>query len=96
MRLVGGGAFHHMDGEAGLELAHGLDIARIEGVEVDGAGKDDILLVHLAGSAWHYLGVLVWRRPALGLQRWQCLALPVFGVWAGVVALAFPPLFGFR
>jgi hypothetical protein len=59
-------------------------------------GCNVILLVHLAGSAWHYLGVLVWRRPALGLQRWQCLALPVFGVWAGVVALAFPPLFGFR
>ena len=59
-------------------------------------GCNLVLLVHLAGSAWHYLGILVWRRPALGLERWQCLALPVFGVWAGVVALVFPPLFGFR
>ena len=59
-------------------------------------GCNLVLLVHLAGSAWHYLGVLLRGRSALGLERWQCLALPVFGVWAGVVALVFPPLFGFH
>ena len=55
-----------------------------------------ILLAHLAGSAWHYVRVLVWQKPGLNLVRWQCWALPVFGVWAAIVALAFPPLFGFR
>lgn len=59
-------------------------------------GCNIVLLVHLAGSAWNYLGILAWRRPSLGLERWQCLALPVFGVWAGVVVLVFPPLFGFH
>ncbi len=59
-------------------------------------GCNVILLAHLAGSAWHYVRVLVWQKPGLNLVRWQCWALPVFGVWAAIVALAFPPLFGFR
>ncbi len=59
-------------------------------------GCNLLLLAHLAGSGWKYVGILAWRRPSWGLERWQCLALPVFGVWAGVVALVFPPLFGFR
>ncbi len=59
-------------------------------------GCNLVLLAHLAGSAWHYLGILTSRRPSLDLERWQCLALPFFGAWAGVVALVFPPVFGFR
>ena len=59
-------------------------------------GCNLLLLAHLAGSGWKYVGVLAWNRPSWGLERWQCLALPVFGAWAGVVALVFPPLFGFR
>lgn len=59
-------------------------------------GCNLLLLAHLAGSGWKYFGVLVGHRPSWGLEWWQCLALPVFGVWAGIVALLFPPLFGFR
>ena len=54
-----------------------------------------LLLVHLIGSAIHYVGI-VRGRPALRLERWQCLALPVFAAWAAIVALVFPPLFGFK
>ena len=54
-----------------------------------------LLLVHLIGSGIHYIGVLR-RKSTLRLERWQCLALPVFAAWAAIVALVFPPLFGFR
>jgi hypothetical protein len=30
------------------------------------------------------------------LEQWQVAYLPVYGVWAAVVAVGFPPLFGFR
>ena len=30
------------------------------------------------------------------LERWQIAYLPVFSVWAAVVVLVFPPLFGYR
>lgn len=59
-------------------------------------GCNLLLLVHLAGTAWHYWRVIAGGRTSAALERWQCLALPVFAVWAGVVALVFPPLFGFR
>lgn len=54
-----------------------------------------LLLVHLTGSALHYVGVLR-SKPSLRLERWQCLALPAFAAWAAIVALAFPPLFAFQ
>ncbi|QWW19916.1 hypothetical protein I6B53_02020 [Schaalia sp. 19OD2882] len=53
-----------------------------------------LLLVHLVGALVGYLQVLR-GGSARPLERWQSLALPVFGAWAGIVALAFPPLFGF-
>lgn len=63
-----------------------------------GLGCNVLLLTHLAGSAWHYCQILLGRAPrpagASDLARWQCLALPVFGVWALLIALGFPPLFG--
>ncbi|MFT3943027.1 MAG: permease prefix domain 1-containing protein [Ancrocorticia sp.] len=54
-----------------------------------------LLLVHLIGSAVHYVGILR-GKPSVRLERWQCLALPVFAGWAAIVALVFPPLFGFK
>lgn len=54
-----------------------------------------LLLAHLAGSAFHYIGILR-GKPSLRLELWQCLALPIFAGWAAFVAFAFPPLFGFQ
>jgi hypothetical protein len=58
-------------------------------------GLNLLLLVHLVGSAWLSAGFLRGRRPFAGLERWQTRYLPVYGLWAAVVVLAFPPLFAF-
>lgn len=62
--------------------------------KVAGLGCNLLLLAHLTGSAWQYGRLCAGRASARGLERWQSLALPAFGVWALVVALAFPPAFG--
>ena len=59
-------------------------------------GENLVLAVSLAGSGWLYLGFVRGRRQLAELVAWQCRSLWVIGVWAGVVALLFPPLFGFR
>ena len=58
-------------------------------------GENIILLVNLAWSAWLVLGFLRRRIPFAALERWQTGYLPVYGLWAWTVALAFPPLFGY-
>lgn len=59
-------------------------------------GLNLILLALLAGSAWHYWGVLRRGRTSLALERWQCVAVPVLAAWALIVALVLPPVFSFR
>lgn len=58
-------------------------------------GLNVLLLVHLAGSAW--LTARFLRREAgfATLERWQTRYLPVYGAWATVVVVAFPPVFRF-
>ncbi len=63
--------------------------------KVAALGLNILLLVHLAWAAWLSLGLLQHRRPFAELERWQTRYLPVYGAWAGVVVVAFPPLFGF-
>ncbi|MFI7481567.1 permease prefix domain 1-containing protein [Kocuria sp. M1R5S2] len=58
-------------------------------------GLNLLLLVHLARAAWLGAGFLRRRRPVAALERWQTRYLPVYGVWAAVVVVAFPPVFGF-
>ncbi len=58
-------------------------------------GENVILLVNLAWSAVLYLGFLRGRRPFAALERWQTGYLPVYAVWAAIVVIAFPLLFGF-
>lgn len=55
-----------------------------------------LLLIHLIGALVGYLRI-AGKRPsaALALVKWQALALPVFGVWAAIVAFIFPPVFSF-
>jgi hypothetical protein len=59
-------------------------------------GENLILLVNLAGSAWLYAGFLRSRTSFAALERWQVAYLPVYSAWAGLVVIAFPPLFGYR
>jgi len=59
-------------------------------------GENIILLVNLTWSAWLYARFLRHRSSFAVLERWQIAYLPVFSVWAALVVLAFPPLFGYH
>lgn len=63
--------------------------------KVAALGMNLVLLVNLAWSAWLIVGFLRRRRPFGDVERWQTRYLPVYGLWAAVVVLALPPLFGF-
>lgn len=58
-------------------------------------GLNLLLLVHLVRAAWLTVGFLRGRRPFGQLENWQTHYLPVYGAWAAVVVVLFPPLFGF-
>jgi len=59
-------------------------------------GENLILLVNLAWSAWLYACFLRQRGPFAALERWQIAYLPVYSVWAALVVVVFPPMFGYR
>jgi hypothetical protein len=59
-------------------------------------GENLILLVNLAGSAWLYARFLRHRGSFVVLERWQIAYLPVYSVWAALVVVMFPPVFGYR
>jgi hypothetical protein len=58
-------------------------------------GLNLLLLVHLVRAAWLTVGFLRGRRPFAALERWQTRYLPVYGAWAAVVVVVFPPVFNF-
>ena len=59
-------------------------------------GENLILLVNLAWTAWLYARFLRHRGSFATLERWQIAYLPVYAVWAALVVVMFPPLFGYR
>jgi hypothetical protein len=59
-------------------------------------GENVVLLVNLGVSALLYASFLLRRGPFTRLWEWQTAYLYVFAAWAAVVAILFPPLFGFR
>ena len=58
-------------------------------------GENLILLVNLAWSAWLYGRFLRGRGPFRALEAWQTRYLPVYSIWAALVVVLFPPLFGY-
>lgn len=58
-------------------------------------GANVILLVNLAWSAALYIRFLRGRGSFTGLERWQTDYLPVYAVWAAIVVIVFPPVFGY-
>jgi hypothetical protein len=58
-------------------------------------GVNIILLVNLGWSAVLYVGFLRGRSSFGRLERWQTSYLPVYAIWAALVVIVFPPLFGF-
>ena len=63
--------------------------------KVAALGENLILLVNLTWSAWLYARFLGRRGSFADLESWQTAYLPVYSVWAGVVVVIFPPLFGY-
>jgi hypothetical protein len=59
-------------------------------------GENLILLSNLAWSAWLYACFLRHRGSFAALERWQIAYLPVYSIWAALVVIAFPPIFGYR
>jgi hypothetical protein len=59
-------------------------------------GENLILLVNLAWSAWLYARFLRHWGSFAALERWQIAYLPVYSVWAALVVVMFPPVFGYR
>jgi hypothetical protein len=59
-------------------------------------GENLILLVNLAWTAWLYARFLGRRGSFAALERWQMAYLPVYSVWAALVVVMFPPVFGYR
>jgi hypothetical protein len=58
-------------------------------------GENVILLVNLGWSAVLYVRFLRGRGSFAGLERWQTTYLPAYSLWAALVVVGFPPLFGF-
>ena len=58
-------------------------------------GGNLVLLANLAWSAWLYARFLTGRGGFSALAGWQANYLPVYAVWAAVVVVVFPPLFGY-
>lgn len=59
-------------------------------------GENVILMVNLAWSAVLYVRFLRGRIAFSVLERWQTDYMPVYVAWTAFVAIAFPPLFGYR
>jgi len=58
-------------------------------------GMNVILLVNLVWSAVLSIRFLRGRGAFADLERWQTNYLPVYAVWAAIVVIGFPPLFGY-
>jgi hypothetical protein len=59
-------------------------------------GENVILLGNLAWSAVLYVRFLRGRSEFASLERWQTAYLPVYSIWAAIVVVGLPPLFGFE
>jgi hypothetical protein len=59
-------------------------------------GENLILLVNLAWSAWLYASFVRRQGAFVALERWQIAYLPVYSIWAALVVVVFPPVFGYR
>lgn len=58
-------------------------------------GINLIMLANLAGAAWLLLRFLRGRTRFAVLERWQTSFAPVYLMWAAIVVVVFPPVFGF-
>lgn len=58
-------------------------------------GENLVLFVNLLWSAWLSVKFICGRGPFADLKQWQVSYLPVYSIWAGIVVVIFPPVFGY-
>jgi hypothetical protein len=58
-------------------------------------GLNILLLINLLWSAVIYIRFLNGKTSFSELEQWQTKYLPVFALWAAIVVIVFPPLFGY-
>jgi hypothetical protein len=85
-----------VDGVALAAIAARISEFGLTPNRVAALGENLILLVNLAWTAWLYARFVRRRGSFATLERWQIAYLPVYAVWAALVVVIFPPLFGFR
>jgi hypothetical protein len=59
-------------------------------------GENVVLLGNLGWSTVLYVRFLRGRDPFANLERWQTAYLPAYSVWAAIVVVVFPLVFGFN
>jgi hypothetical protein len=59
-------------------------------------GENIILLINLAWTAWLHARFLLRRGSFTDLEKWQVAYLPVYSIWAALVVIVFPVVFGYR
>lgn len=59
-------------------------------------GVNGMLLVNLAYSAVLYIDFIRGRGSYTRLEQWQTRYVPVYAIWAAIVVVIFPPLFGYQ
>ena len=85
-----------VDGVALAAIAARISEFGLTPNKVAALGENLILLVNLAGSAWFYVRFLRHTGSFAALERWQIAYLPVYSIWAALVVMVFPPVFGYR
>jgi hypothetical protein len=64
--------------------------------KVAALGENLILLVNLGWSAALYARFVTKRASFAPLERWQTVYIPVYAVWAWIVAALFPVIFDYK
>ncbi|MFC2150060.1 permease prefix domain 1-containing protein [Calditrichota bacterium] len=64
--------------------------------KVAALGENLILLVNLSWTAALYARFLLKRSAFSPIERWQMSYIPIYGVWAWIVVVLFPIIFGFQ
>lgn len=59
-------------------------------------GLNLVLLIGLAGTAWHLARFVSGRSSFHRLERWQTAYLPAYPIWAALVVAVLPVLFSFN
>ncbi len=85
-----------VDGVALAAIAARISVFGFTPNRVAALGENLILLVNLAWTAWLYARFVRHRGSFATLERWQIAYLPVYALWAAIVVIVFPPVFGYR